>query len=398
MSKTVVAEKLPNKKVPRRVRNVLNLAEFQEFARRKLPRPIYEYYAGAAEEGRSFEANLASFRNLKLRPRVLVDVSTRSSSASLFGHVYSIPVGIAPMGLSGLSTFEGDLVLAKAARLEHIPMVVSATSLTPLERIAREGGSKWFQAYLPGESDRIIAMVDRVAKAGFETLVLTVDVPVPANRENNERAGFSIPLRPSFRLAMDGLTHPDWLMRTFLRTNLRGIPHFENMDAFRGPPILSRNLVRAIGARDQLCWNHVDLIRSRWKWKFVLKGVMNVEDARRARDCGVDGIIISNHGGRQLDGTASPAMVLPEIAAEVDQIVLMIDGGIRRGTDILKCLALGADFVFVGRPFLFAAVAGIDGVRHAIRLLAGEIDRDLAMLGVRSLTEIGPWAIGAKST
>jgi L-lactate dehydrogenase (cytochrome) len=277
-------------------------------------------------------------------------------------------------------------------------MVLSATSLIPLERAADEGRVTWFQAYLPGEPDRINAMVDRVAKAGFETLVLTVDLPVPANRENNERAGFSIPLKPSVRLAMDGLTRPDWLVRTSLRTNLRGMQHFENMDAFRGPPILSRDLARAIGARDQLNWSHVDLIRSRWNGNLVLKGILSVADAKRARNCGVDGIIISNHGGRQLDGAAPPAMVLPEIAAKVDRMVLMIDGGIRRGTDVLKCLALGAQFAFVGRPFLFAAVGGVDGVRHAIRLLAREIDRDMAMLGVRNWAEIGPWALGAEAS
>ena len=342
MSKSAVAETRKVQAVPRRLRRFLNLNDFQIHSRRKLPAPIYEYYAGAAEDGASFEANLACFRDLKLRPRVLVDVSTRTTAASLFGRSYSLPVGIAPMGLSGLSTFEGDLVLANAARHEGIPMILSATSLVPLERVAREGGVKWFQAYLPGERDRIAAMIDRVARAGYETFVLTVDLPVPANRENNERAGFSIPLRPSPRLLLDGLTHPDWSIRTFLRTNIGGIAHFENMDAFRGPPILSRDLVRAIGARDQLNWSHVELIRSLWKGHFVLKGIMSVADARRARDCGVDGIIISNHGGRQLDGAASPVMVLPEIAAALDDIVLMVDGGIRRGTDVLKCLAQGA--------------------------------------------------------
>jgi L-lactate dehydrogenase (cytochrome) len=204
MSKGIVAEKRESEKIPRRLRRFLNLMDFQKHARGKLPAPIYEYYAGAAEDGRSFEHNLSSFRDLKLRPRVLVDVSARSTATSLFGHEYSLPVGIAPMGLGGLATFEGDLVLARAAARERIPMVLSATSLIPLERVAKEGGVTWFQAYLPGEPDRINAMVDRVAKAGFETLVLTVDLPVPANRENNEQAGFSIPLKPGVRLAMDG--------------------------------------------------------------------------------------------------------------------------------------------------------------------------------------------------
>ncbi|MGX1308109.1 L-lactate dehydrogenase (cytochrome) [Amorphus suaedae] len=394
MSQGFVATKRVDQTVAKRLRRFLNLTDFQRYAKRKLPAPLYEYYSGAAENGTSYQANFDGFKGIELRPRVLVDVSKRTARTSLFGRDYRIPVGISPMGLSGLATYEGDLVLAKAAAAEDIPMVLSATSLMPLERVADEGGAKWFQAYLPGEPDRILAMLDRVERAGYETFVLTVDLPVPANRENNERAGFSIPLRPSLRLALDGLMHPHWTMNTFLRTNARGIAHFENMDAFRGPPILSRDLVRSIGARDQLNWKHVELIRARWKGSFVLKGIMNVGDAMRAQATGVDGIVISNHGGRQLDGATSPITVLPEIAAKVDDLVLMIDGGVRRGTDVLKCLALGADFVFVGRPFLFSAIAGIDGVRHAIQLLAREIDRDMAMLGAREVGEIGPWALG----
>ena len=221
--------------------------------------------------------------------------------------------------------------------------------------------------------------------------MLTVDVPVPANRENNTRTGFSIPLRPSLRLLADGLGHPGWSLRTFGRTLRAGMPHMENMDAHRGPPILSRDLVRAIGRRDGLSWDHVDLIRQRWRGRFVLKGVLSPADAAEARRRGIDAVWVSNHGGRQLDGALAPLHALPAIRAEAGTMAVLFDGGVRRGTDVLKALALGADLVFLGRPFLFAAAAaGLAGVRHAIGLLGAEVERDMALLGVTELGALGP--------
>ncbi len=168
-----------------------------------------------------------------------------------------------------------------------------------------------------------------------------------------------------------------------------GMPHFENMDAMRGPPVLAKNLMRNIGKRDQLAWKHVELIRKRWKGKLVVKGLIAPADARIARESGVDGVIVSNHGGRQLDHTVSALRTLPEIAAEAGGMTVMLDGGIRRGTDVIKALALGAQFVFIGRPLLYAAVAGGEaGVQHALTLLGDEVDRDMALMGIRSIGEI----------
>ena len=377
--------------MPPRLRAFLALDDFEVAARRRLPRQIYGYYAGAAETNQSRDDNRRAFRDVAFVPRSLADVSGRSTAATLFDVPYRMPFGIAPMGLSGLSTFEGDLVLARAARAEGVPMVVSATSIMPLERLARDGGARWFQAYLPGEPERIAALVDRVAAAGFDTLVLTVDVPVPANRENNTRTGFSIPLRPSLRLFADGAAHPGWSVNTFLRTLRAGMPHMENMDAVRGPPILSRDLVRAVGRRDGLSWDHVDLIRRRWTGRFVLKGILSARDAREARRRGVDGVWVSNHGGRQLDGAVAPLHALPAVKDEAGDMAVMLDSGVRRGTDVLKALALGADFVFLGRPFLFAAAAaGLAGVRHAVGLLGAEVERDMALLGVDRTDALGP--------
>lgn len=377
--------------VPRALRPILALDDFETAARRHLPRPIFGYVSGACETCASFRDNRNAFGDLSFVPRVLRNVGNRTQSVTLFGETFAHPFGIAPMGLSALAAYDGDVVLSQAANAGGILAILSATSLTPLERVAQEGGSRWFQAYLPGEPERIDAMVDRVAAAGFETFVLTADVPVAGNRENNVRNGFDAPLQPSARLAWQGMTHPSWLFGTALRTlRQRGMPHFENMDAFRGPPIVSRNLVRAIGKRDQLAWEHVARIRERWKGNLVLKGILSIEDAVLARDHGVDGIIVSNHGGRQLDGAIAPIRVLPGIADAVgNDLAVMLDSGIRRGSDVLKAIAAGAQFVFVGRPFLFAAsVAGASGVTHAIDLLAAEIDRNMALLGISQLDEL----------
>lgn len=376
---------------PRRLERFLCLDDFETVARRRLPRQIYGYYSGAAETNRSLRANRESYAALALLPRVLVDTRARSTVASLFRKSFSLPVGIAPMGLSALSSFRGDIVLAQAAAAEDALMVASATSLTPLETMAIEGGTRWFQAYLPGDRERIGAMLRRVDAAGFETIVLTADVQVPANRENNARTGFSMPLRPTPRLFWDGARRPRWSLGTFLRTLARGMPHFENMDAFRGPAILSRSAERNIGTRDGLCWEHVAFMRDNWKGRLVVKGILSPEDVALARAAGLDGVWLSNHGGRQLDSAIAPLLMLQEAAREAGEMAVLIDGGIRRGTDVLKALALGADFVFVGRPFLYASVAaGTAGVRHALHLMRAEIARDMAMLGVNTIGELSP--------
>jgi L-lactate dehydrogenase (cytochrome) len=378
--------------LPRRLRKLLALDDFEAAARRHLPRPIFGYVAGAAETNASWRDNRRAFQDFAFVPRVLTDVSKRSQEAELFGRTYATPFGIAPMGISALVAYRGDLVLTAAARRANVPMIMSGSSLIRLEEVAKENPAAWFQAYLPGEPPRIIGLIDRVAAAGFGTLLLTVDTAVLANRENNIRSGFSTPLRPSLRLAWDGLVRPNWLINTALRTLvLHGMPHFENSYATRGAPILARNVLRDFGLRDHLSWKHLELIRERWKGRLVVKGILNPADAKIARESGADGIIVSNHGGRQLDGAVSALRVLPEIAAERGAMTVMMDGGIRRGTDVLKALALGAQYVFVGRPFLYAAALGGEtGVAYAINILSEEINRDMALLGINRLSELNP--------
>ena len=376
----------------KQLRDVLSLDDFETAARKHLPRPIFGYVAGAVETDWSLHDNRAAFAEFGFLPRMLVDVSKRSQQTTVFGHTYATPFGISPIGISALYAYRGDIVLASAAAAANIPMIMSSSSLIRLEDVVRESKSAWFQAYLPGDVPDITALIDRVAQAGFETLVVTVDSQVAGNRENNIRTGFSTPLRPSLRLAWDGMTHPRWLFGTLLRTLVRhGMPHFENNYARRGPPIISPHVLRDYSDRGHLNWDHFRLIRRLWKGPLVIKGILDKADAITAREAGADGIIVSNHGGRQLDGAVAALRVLPGIAAACPEIPVMIDGGVRRGTDVLKALALGAKCVFVGRPFGYAAaVAGAAGVGHAIGLLSAEVDRDMAMLGISDLRELGP--------
>ena len=370
----------------------LSLDDFEDAARRHLPGPVFAYVSGGVENNLSRDDNRRAFDEIGFVPRVLTGVSKRTTATELFGHTYAAPFGIAPMGLSALSAYRGDIVQGRAALAANIPMVLSGTSLIRLEDVCAACPGAWFQAYLPGEPERIRKLLDRVAAAGFKTLVVTVDVSVLSNRENNVRAGFSTPLRPSLRLAWDGITHPRWSVGTFLRTIVQhGLPHFENSFAERGAPIIARNVERDFSARDHLNWSHVEEIRGYWKGRLILKGIMSPEDARRARAGGIDGIVVSNHGGRQLDGTASPMRVLAEVAQASGDMVVMMDSGVRRGTDVLKALALGAKFVFVGRPFNYAAsVAGEPGVARAIEILKGEVYRNMALVGVNSVAELKP--------
>jgi L-lactate dehydrogenase (cytochrome) len=340
------------------------------------------------ETNASLTGNRAAFAEFEFLPRVLVNTRARHQKTTIFGRTYDLPFGFPPMGGTSLAAYMGDTVLAKVAAELNTVMIQSGASLTTMERVREVGPTAWFQAYLPGDPQIITPLVERAQRAGFEVLVLTVDVQVASNRENNVRSGYSSPLKPTPHLAWDCLVRPRWLFGNFGRTILNhGMPHLENM-GFPRIPILG-NIERPRMARDGLCWEHVELMRRIWKGKLVLKGVLSREDVRIARESGVDGIMVSNHGGRQLDGTVAPLRMLPAAVSEAGGMTIMMDSGIRRGTDVLKAFALGAQFVFIGRPFLYAAsIAGEAGVHHGASLLREEISRNMAMLGISSITEM----------
>lgn len=372
------------------LRRMLSLHDFEAAARRILPKPLYAYVSGAVEDGQSERGNRQAYDDYGFRPKVLVDVSRRSTRCTVLGREYAAPVGVAPMGIAALTSYRGDVMLARAAAEAGVPCIMSGSSLIRLETVMDAAPGTWFQAYLPGDGAQIAALIERVAAAGVNTLVLTVDTPVAANRENNVRAGFSTPLRPGVGLAWQGVTHPRWLIGTFLRTLARhGMPHFENNYATRGAPILSGNVLRDFSDRGHLNWQHVAAIRKTWKGRMVLKGILHPDDARAARAHGMDAVIVSNHGGRQLDGSVSPLHALPAIVDAAGGMDVMLDSGVRRGTDALKAMALGARCVFVGRPFNYAAtVAGQRGVAHAIALIVEEIRRNMGLLGIIDLREV----------
>lgn len=375
---------------PTPLRGIHALDDFEAAARRHLPRPIFGYVAGAAETGASNRDNRAAFDELRFLPRVLNNVAGRSQKKMLFGREWNAPFGIAPMGVSALTAHRGDLVLAESAARAGIPMIMSGSSLTRMEDVARAAPDSWFQAYLPPTPERIESLVDRVARAGFGTLVVTVDTAVRGDVENYARAGFTSPLRPDLALLWQGLTHPRWTFGTFLRTlATTGMPHFENNDTDKRTPIVARSVVRDFSGRAHLDWAAMRRIRDQWRGRLVLKGILHPGDAQRARDAGMDGVILSNHGGRQLDGAVSPLRAIEAARLAVGDLPLMVDSGFRRGSDVLKALALGADFVFVGRPFNYAnAIAGAAGVAHAVEILSREIDADLGLLGVNGLAEL----------
>ncbi|MGV6872087.1 alpha-hydroxy acid oxidase [Pseudochelatococcus sp. B33] len=370
--------------------HMLSLDDFERAAHSYLPRMIRGFIAGAVETGAAMRWAAEAYEDYTFVPRALRDVAGRDTSVTLLGHRYSVPFGIAPMGGAAIAAYCGDLAFAEAAARVNQPMIMSASSLITLEEVRHRYPRAWFQAYLAGDERRIVPMVERVARAGYETLVLTADTPVPGNRENNVRNGYSMPIRITPRVALDCALHPRWLIATLCRTFLnRGIPHFENMEAERGPPMFSRNLVRNFSDRDRFSWDHVRLIRRLWRGTLVIKGLLRVDDVRLAREIGVDGVILSNHGGRQLDYALAPLNALERIRDAMPGLPIMIDGGIRRGSHVLKALALGADTVFVGRPYLYAAAVGnVEAVVHASSILQEEVSRDMALLGLNALSEL----------
>jgi L-lactate dehydrogenase (cytochrome) len=372
------------------MRKIFSLEDLEPAARRLLPPAIFGYVAGAAETNASLADNRRVFDEIQFLPRMLVGVASRTLDCRLMGQDHSLPFGIAPMGVCALTGYRGDLSLARAASRAGIPMVISAASLIPLEEIAAAAQGVWYQAYLSGDEEETSALIARVARAGIGTFVITADSAVVPSRENNLRTGYRTPIRPNAALLWNGLMHPTWAIGTFLRTFVQhGTPHFENAGPGRGAPLLSRQATRDFSGREFLDWDIVRLIRSRWQGRLVIKGLLHPSDVAVAREIGADGVILSNHGGRQLDRAVSPMRVLPAAVEQAGNMAVMIDSGFRRGTDILKALALGAQLVFIGRPFNYASALGRDaGVDQTIGLLRTQLRADLGMLGLRSLQEI----------
>jgi len=377
-----------------RLDRCLSIPDLEREARRILPRCVEGYVCGGTEDGASLAASTAAFGHIGFLPRGLRVVEQRSSQVEVFGQHYALPVGFAPTGFAAIVMEECDLALARAAKDANIPFIISGASSVPLERLQAETGNHcWYQAYLPGDTDRIGRLLARLQAAHIDVLVVTIDTCVGANRENLQRLAFTVPFKLSASVMLDGLLHPRWTFDVFLRT-LRGsgVPRFANLYEEIGPPITQDPPNGFRGGRDRLSWEHIRWIRARWPGKLILKGVMHPEDARLAHAAGADGVIVSSHGGRQLDGCIAPLQALPGVVAAVPaDFPVMLDGGVRRGTDALKAIALGARMVFTGRPQLYgAAVGGTEGIRKVVDIFRNEIATDMALLGCATLAEITP--------
>ena len=373
---------------------ILALADLEHAAKRLLPASVFGYVSGGSEDGASLAQNRQSFSRWQFLTHPLVDVSERSQAVELFGIRYGAPIGISPMGASVLCAFDADRALAAAAHAAGVPFVLSAASTTPLEHVAAVNPDMWYQAYLPARMEVIDPLLERLRRADVRVLVITADVPIASTREHEIRNGFSLPLRPSRKLILGGLARPRWLAGTFARTLLsQGVPHFENFAATRGGPIITalKNDHRA--GRAAFTWDHIRKIRAAWSGTLIVKGILRPEDALAAVRAGADGIFVSNHGGRQLDGALAPLDALPAIARAVTGtgLRLIMDGGIRRGTDVLKALALGADAAFCGRPLLYGlATGGRSAAQEALEVLKREIDINLALLGCPDVARLSP--------
>jgi (S)-mandelate dehydrogenase len=369
-----------------------NIADLRELARRRVPGLAFEYVEGGAEDESSLRDNRAAFQRLRLVPSTLIDTSGRQLRATILGTASAAPLVIAPTGLNNMLNAGGDLALARAAAQRGIPYTLSSLSTTRLEEVAtRAGGRLWMQLYVL--KDRAIArdLMQRAAAAGYEALVFTTDANVFGSREWDQR-NFRSPGKPTLRAALDVLRHPRWMYEVLLRN---GMPRFRNVESFLPPgagSALGGSTVLPGLFEATITWDDIDWIRQFWRGKLLIKGVLTVRDAERASALGCDGIVLSNHGGRQLDYCVAAIDMLPEVAAAVGgRLSVLIDGGFRRGTDIVKALALGAEAVLLGRATLYGLGAGGEaGVARALEILTAETDRALGLLGCNSVSELGP--------
>jgi isopentenyl diphosphate isomerase/L-lactate dehydrogenase-like FMN-dependent dehydrogenase len=367
-----------------------NIADLRTEAKRRLPKWIFEFVDRGTEDEVGMRYNIEALQRIKLRQRALVDVSGRDLGATIFGKRVTMPLAIAPTGAAGLCWYEGELALAKAAAKFGVPFTMAISSTTSLDKVADEaGGQLWVQMYVWEDRQLTYDLVKRAERAGYEALVVTVDVNLGVNREFNLRNGYGNPFKPSYRTVRDILLRPGWmtsvLFRYFATT---GMPKQANM-----PPV-ARNVHGSVlrGKDSRITWEDLARLRERWPGKLVVKGVMRADDAARALAIGADGIVVSNHGARNVDMAVASIDALPAIVSEVGgKATIMLDSGIRRGSDMIKAYALGADAVLIGRAALWGAAAGGQaGAERGLNLLKREYELTLAHLGCRNRDELSP--------
>lgn len=373
------------------MKGVVNIEDLRKLAKKRLPKIAYDFIEGGTDDEVGLVTNEQAFRQARIVPRYLVDVSVRDQSTTLFGRTYSSPIGIAPTGLAGLFRRGADLMLAEAARDANVPFIMSGSSTGSIEDLAKLAPDHgWYQLYSSKDEAISEDLIKRTADAGLKTLVFTVDVPEGSNRERNIRNGWGRPLKLSWATKMEALEHPAWMLE-WIR---HGTPYFSNWAKYAGPGASADKVADLVAYQNRapMTWKHVERFRQIFPGNFVLKGIMHPDDAIRAHSLGVDGIMVSNHGARQLDNAPSPLHVLPAIRDAVgDKMTVMFDGGIRRGLDAIIALCMGARFVFQGRPTLYGVTAGgVPGAKTALGIFRREIDISMAQMGATKISDLGP--------
>ncbi|NNE85537.1 MAG: alpha-hydroxy-acid oxidizing protein [Alphaproteobacteria bacterium] len=372
-------------------RKALNIEDLRRMARRRLTKALFEFSDRGSEDEVAMRDNRASLDRIKLMPRILNDVSGRDPKITLFGKPQALPLLIGPTGPAGFVWYRGEIALAQAAAKAGIPFTLSSTGNTPMETILAEGGgTQWYQLYVWADVEASLVTVERVRDAGFEALVVTVDSPAANNREFDTRNGAVFPPRVTLQGTIDSLLHPRWLVGTLGRYALaeRGMPGFPNVHI---PDDFAPEQRKGFLARnDSLTWDFLRRVRDMWPRTLIVKGILHPDDALMAADCGADGIIVSNHAGNTNDAAITPIDALPAVVAAVgDRVTIIIDSGFRRGSDVLKGLALGADAVAVGRATLYGVgAAGEAGATRALEILHAEIHRTMGIMGLTDLQAI----------
>ena len=381
----------------RAIRNSITIDDLRSAARRRLPKLVFDFIDGGARDEGSLADNRRAFDAWHLMPRVGVDVSQRRLGTTLLGRTIGLPLVLGPTGLAGLYRPRGEMLACRAATAAGIPFCLSTNSIASIEAVAADvpESDRWFQLYPLRDRDLMTEMLRRAALSGYRTLCFTVDLPIQGRRERDIRNGFTLPLRPTVRTAFDVLRRPSWLYG--LSRNPVSFGNFAAPGATGGATTIAQHVASLFDPSAD--WSLIAQIRKGWNGPFVVKGILHPDDAKAAVRAGADAVIVSNHGGRQLDTVQGTCTALPGVVAAVQgEAEVMLDGGVRRGTDILKALALGARACMIGRPFLWGlAAAGQEGVGRAIEILGAELDEAMALAGVCDLARITPDFVRART-
>jgi (S)-mandelate dehydrogenase len=375
----------------KRVLRAWNIEDLRRIAKRRLPRAVFDFFDGAAEDEITLRANRAAFERVRIAPRTLTGVDRIDTSTSILGARSSLPIAVGPTGGIGFGWPFADVGVARAAAAAGIPYALSTMATASIERIAREaGGRLWFQAYIFRQRDMTMGLIERAKAFGYEALMVTVDVPVGGKRERDFRNDFAIRFRFTPRNVLDFATRPLWVL-SVLRY---GMPVLENVVGLAPEAKSIAEIASSVGQfwDADFDWDGLKAMRDRWPGKMLVKGVLRADDAERLASIGVNAVVVSNHGGRQLDGAVAGLDALPPIARAVKgRMSVLVDGGVRRGVDAIKAVALGAEGVMLGRATLYGAcAAGEAGATRAIEILRDELVRSMQLSGVRSISEIGP--------